>query len=162
MENCFIINGADKTVCREVQHGTDEYKQMITLRDEILRKPLLLTFSTEELAKEKDSFHLGCWDSGMLVACLVLKPVGGRQIRMRQLAVSQHLQGRGFGTRLVKYSESFAKQHGYHEIVLHARESAIEFYEKLGYQKRGEQFIEVTIPHYQMWKILVKNKDYEN
>ena len=34
--------------------GTPEYGQMIKLRDEILRKPLGLSFSESELEKEKN------------------------------------------------------------------------------------------------------------
>ena len=38
-----------------IDHGTPEYAQMIKLRDDILRKPLGLSFSPEELEKEKDN-----------------------------------------------------------------------------------------------------------
>jgi predicted GNAT family N-acyltransferase len=37
---------------------------------------------------------------------------------------------------------------------MHARQSAVGFYQKLGYQIRGEEFEEVTIPHYEMQKQL--------
>lgn len=36
-----------------IDHGTKEYQQMVKLRNEILRKPLGLTFTPEELEKEK-------------------------------------------------------------------------------------------------------------
>jgi predicted GNAT family N-acyltransferase len=39
-------------------------------------------------------------------------------------------------------------------MTMHARVSATGFYEKLGYEIRGEQFDEVTIPHYIMEKVL--------
>jgi ribosomal protein S18 acetylase RimI-like enzyme len=149
-----VMNEKHPTVCREVQHGTDEYKQTVALRDEILRKPLSLTFGPEELSEERDSFHLACWQDDMLAACLVLKPLSGQQIRMRQLAVGTDFQGKGIGRMLVGYSESFAREHGYREIILHARETAVRFYEKLGYRKEGDYFIEVTIPHLLMRKIL--------
>ncbi len=152
--------------CSEVRHGTDEYRQTVALRDEILRRPLGLTFSPEELAEEKDSFHLACRQDGGplgppggLAACLVLKPLSEQQIQMRQLAVDADFQGRGIGTQLVRYSEVFARQRGYRQIVMHARETAVGFYEKLGYRKEGGRFTEVTIPHYRMSKILDVRKD---
>jgi len=160
-------------VCNEVRHGTDEYRQTVAMRDEILRRPLGLTFSPEELAEEKDSFHLACRQDGKLpargprglgppgklAACLVLKPLSEQQIQMRQLAVDADFQGRGLGTQLVGYSEVFARQRGYRQIVMHARETAVGFYEKLGYRKEGGRFTEVTIPHYRMSKILGVRKD---
>ena len=89
-----------------------------------------------------------------LVACLVLKPLDERCIKMRQLAVGEIAQGKGFGRQLVNYAHSFAKDRGYAEIVLHARETARGFYEKLGYEAEGDSFTEVGLPHLAMRKKL--------
>jgi ribosomal protein S18 acetylase RimI-like enzyme len=141
-------------VFKDVRHDTDEYKQTVALRDEILRKPLNLEFCPQELAKEKDSFHLICRIDNILAACVVLKPLPDQRIRMHQLSVRKTLQGKGIGRSLVSYSETFAENHGNKEIILHARESAVGFYEKMGYIKEGSHFFEVTLPHYAMRKSL--------
>jgi predicted GNAT family N-acyltransferase len=39
-------------------------------------------------------------------------------------------------------------------VVLHARETAVSFYKKLGYTKEGNVFEEVGIPHWKMTKPL--------
>jgi len=39
-------------------------------------------------------------------------------------------------------------------MVLNARKTAVGFYEKLGYEKIGEEFPEINIPHYKMRKIM--------
>ncbi len=36
-----------------IDHGTKEYQQMVQMRLDILRKPLGLSFTPEELEKEK-------------------------------------------------------------------------------------------------------------
>jgi predicted GNAT family N-acyltransferase len=38
---------------------------------------------------------------------------------------------------------------------MHARKSAVGFYEKLGYHIASEEFMEVNIPHYMMEKMLI-------
>jgi len=38
------------------------------------------------------------------------------------------------------------------EIRLHARETALGFYERLGFVGEGARFLEVSIPHQVMWK----------
>jgi GNAT superfamily N-acetyltransferase len=73
---------------------------------------------------------------------------------MRQLAVVPELQKRGIGTALVEYSEDLARKAGYRRMILHARETAVAFYEKLGYSRLGDRFEEVTIPHWAMEKHL--------
>jgi predicted GNAT family N-acyltransferase len=39
-------------------------------------------------------------------------------------------------------------------MTLHARSTAVPFYAKLGYECVGDEFIEVTIPHWEMRKAL--------
>jgi predicted GNAT family N-acyltransferase len=144
--------------CFEVSHGSAEYDQTVALRDEVLRKPLGLKFEPQEFAQESDSFHLVCVREGELLGCLVLKPRSDRQIQMRQLAVREDRQGQGTGTALVAFSESFAAERGFDEMMLHARDFAVGFYEKLDYEAFGELFYEVTIPHRKMRKRLAPNR----
>ena len=138
----------------QVAHGSRGYEETVALRTRVLRTPLGLEFSPEELAAEKDSFHLACRRDGRLVACLILKPVTAEQVRMRQFAVHPDFQGLGIGRDLFDHAESFAADHGYGEIVLHARETAVVFYGKMGCRIEGGRFLEVNIPHFRMAKRL--------
>jgi ribosomal protein S18 acetylase RimI-like enzyme len=137
-----------------VDHGSTEYDETVALRDEVLRKPLGLSYDPAELSGEKDSFHFALRAGDQLVACLMLKPLEEERIKMRQLAVREDFQKKGFGRELVSYAESFAKERGFAEIVLHARETALGFYEKLGYQVEGDCFTEVGLPHFSVRKKL--------
>ena len=137
-----------------IVHGSGEYEETVALRHEVLRKPLGLFYDPAELAGEKDSFHLALMEEAELVACLVLKPLDERCIKMRQLAVRENVQGKGFGRELVNYAHSFARERRYAEIVLHARETARGFYEKLGYEAEADSFTEVGLPHLFMRKQL--------
>jgi len=66
---------------------------------------------------------------------------------MRQVAVSDKHQGLGIGRAMVEFSERFARENGYGKISMHARDTAVGFYLRLGYEVEGEPFEEVTIPH---------------
>lgn len=140
---------------REIQHDSSEYWATVALRDAVLRKPLGLAFSPEELEAEKDSRHLAFLQDNQLAGCLVLRPAGNGDIQMRQVAVDPGQRGRGIGTALVNRSEKLALELGYQRMILHARELAVPFYERLGYCRMGDRFEEVTIPHWSMQKILV-------
>ena len=141
-------------IIREVEHGSPAYWATVDLRDSILRKPLGLHFSDEELKAEEDSRHVACYRGDKLVGCLVLRPSSGGDVQMRQLAVAAELQGQRIGTALVRFAEALAREIGYRRMVLHARETAVTFYEKQGYSTIGEGFEEVTIPHWAMEKRL--------
>jgi predicted GNAT family N-acyltransferase len=137
-----------------IQYGTQEYEQMIVLRRQILRKPLGLDFSKEELAKEEEHVLLGCFDDEVLEGCCMLVEKSQREIRLRQLAVLSGLQGKGIGRVLMVFAENVARDRRYQKIIMHARISSIPFFDKLGYTVVGEPFIELTIQHVVMEKEL--------
>ena len=143
----------DQVIC-QLEHGSPQYWATVELRDSVLRKPLGLRFSPEELQAEKGSRHVACYRGQRLVGCLVLRPMAGGDLQMRQVAVVADVQGNGIGRAMVQYAEALARTLGCSRIVLHARVAVVPFYEKLGYAKVGERFVEVTIPHWAMEKSL--------
>jgi len=148
----------EQSIC-EVAHGSPEYWAAVDLRDAILRKPLGLRFSAEELEAERTSHHVACYRGDRLIGCLVLCPLESGDVRMKQVAVVPEMQGRGIGTALVNHAEAFARTVGYRRMVLHARETAVTFYERLGYSIVGDRFEEVTILHWKMEKRLTDSED---
>ncbi|HJW08141.1 MAG TPA: GNAT family N-acetyltransferase [Holophagaceae bacterium] len=137
-----------------IEHGSADYAAEVALRDEVLRKPLGLSFTPEQLAAESDSRHLLAWDGDALVGCLLLTPRGNGIIQMRQVAVSPTRQGGGVGRALVVEAERRAAELGCTRMMLHARDTAVAFYLRLGYHAGGEPFVEVGIPHREMEKEL--------
>jgi predicted GNAT family N-acyltransferase len=138
-----------------IEFGTPEYEESVALRYEVLRKPLGLEFSVEQLAAEWSDTHLAGFDeNAKIVAILILTPAGDHQIKMRQVAIDPTLQSKGLGAQLVKASEVLAQKNHFQRMVLHARETAVPFYLKLGYEVVGGQFEEVGIPHFKMEKKL--------
>lgn len=155
-----IPDSSDPVLCLDVvDYDSSLYHDAVALRDEILRRPLGLRFSTEDLDREVDDLHcVGTDRDGALLACLVLTPVDDRTVRMRQVAVASSVQRRGFGRDLVRYSESVAQNAGFVEMKLHARDTAIPFYIALGYNLVGPEFVEVGIPHRRMVRTLTPHR----
>jgi GNAT superfamily N-acetyltransferase len=137
-----------------IDHGSVEYQQMVKLRDEILRKPLGLGFTPEELESEKDNMLIAAFEEERMLGCCMLVEEQAGTVRLRQMAVLNDLQGKGIGRALMNFAENLARDRGYRIVRMHARVNAVGFYEKVGYQVRGEKFEEVTIPHYVMEKQL--------
>ncbi|HLF47524.1 MAG TPA: GNAT family N-acetyltransferase [Chitinophagaceae bacterium] len=134
--------------------GTPEYRQMIKLRDEILRKPLGLSFSESELEKEKNYILVGAFEDDEILGCCMIVEKDPTIARLRQIAVLNDLQGKGIGRALVLFAENLARDHGYKIISMHARKNTVPFFEKMGYQVTSDEFIELTIPHVEMEKEL--------
>lgn len=75
------------------------------------------------------------------------------QYQIRGMAVLENFQKYGFGKMLVEHSEKFLKEKNIPLIWFNAREIAVNFYKKQGYEIIGDAF---DIPdvgvHYVMWK----------
>lgn len=135
------------------KHGSDLYLAAVQLRREVLRWPLGLDFTEEDLAGEAEDACLVALDGSSLAATLSLVrhlP----EMKMRQVAVRPERQGQGIGKALVAYSEEFARAEGATKMVLHARETAVPFYRSMDYLVVGDLFEEVGIPHFRMEKAL--------
>ena len=139
---------------RIIDHGTKEYQQMIKLREDILRKPLGLTFSLQELEDEKNNLLIGAFEDGDILGCCMLVEETPGTVKLRQMAVLNVLQGKGIGRALMQFAENLARDHGYSILTMHARKNAVGFYEKMGYKVKGQEFFEVSIAHYEMEKEL--------
>ena len=137
-----------------IDYGTSEYQQMITLRNDILRKPLGLDFTPEELEKEKQEILIGAFEEDKMLGCCMLVKEEPKTCRLRQMAVLNNVQGKGIGRALMLFAETIARDRGFRKITMHARKTAVGFYERLGYKISGQEFKEVTIPHYVMEKSL--------
>jgi len=124
------------------------------LRNKVLRIPLGLNLFDENLTKEAADVHLGAFAGNRLVGVLILTTVGGNEIKMRQVGVDETWRGKDVGAKLVAFAEDVARNLGRKKMVLNARKSVVGFYEKLGYQRSGGEFVEVTIPHQKMQKNL--------
>lgn len=127
---------------------------MIDLRYQMLRKPLGLSFTSDEMMGERDHILLGCFDDDKLEGCCMLVQKGEGTLQLRQMAVISGLQGKGIGRVLMQFAENIARDRGYKKVIMHARKTALGFYEKLGYRKTGNEFLEVTLPHFVMEKEL--------
>jgi GNAT superfamily N-acetyltransferase len=139
---------------KQIDHGTTEYLKMVNLRDNVLRRPLGLTFDHDELMAEKDDILIACMDDEEIMGCCILVRVNDNTVKLRQMAVLDNLHGKGIGASIMNFAENIARDKGFKIMTMHARDTAIGFYEKFGYKIKGSQFREVNILHHVMEKAL--------
>ncbi len=137
---------------RKIEFQSPEYYQALALRDAVLRAPLNLFFSGEDIRAEASYTHFGAFQNSKIIATAQWVQVGNNTFKMRQVAVDFSHQGKGIGAQLIDYLENWAQNQNAHLLELHARETAVPFYLKKAYQIKGDAFLEVGIPHYYMFK----------
>ena len=137
---------------KQIDHGSSDYQKAIQLRYSILRAPLGLNFSQEDLDNEKEHIHIASFEDDDLLGCCMLTKIDQHTLQLRQMAVRTNLQRKGIGESIVSFAENIGRDKGYRRIIMHARDTAIGFYEKFGYKVKGDEFREVNLPHHVMEK----------
>lgn len=89
-------------------------------------------------------------DDGETIGTARMLPDG----HVGRIAVHKGWRGQGVGTRLVEYLIEAARDRGFAEVYLHSQAQAADFYARLGFEKRGETFMEAGIEHVLMVRVL--------
>lgn len=93
---------------------------------------------------DPDTVHLGAFEGDRLVgiASLYHEPRLGRSggWRLRGMAVEREARGRGFGVALLAASVDHVAAAGGDEVWCNAREAAVGFYRRCGFEVVGEEF----------------------
>lgn len=140
---------------RTFEWSSAEYLAALELRRKVLREPLGLVFTDQDLEPDRTDTHIGVFRNSNLVGCLILTFLP-TEAQMRQVAVNPTLQKKGLGRKLVVKAEEFCSVRNVQRIFLSARIEAVPFYKSLNYSICSESYISVGIPHYKMEKILSK------
>jgi len=112
-----------------------EFEVYYDFRWRQLREPWDMPRGTERDELEDDSVHVAArLDSGEIVGVGRLHRTDQGDAQIRYMATDESLRGAGIGRAIVKYLEQVARKRGMTRIIINARENAIAFYEKLGYQ----------------------------
>ncbi len=117
-------------------NSSAEFEQYYNLRYEVLRKPWLQPKGSEKDDGDKSSIHRMIIDesNGKAVAVGRLQFNTSEEAQIRYMAVSDNYQLKGYGNIIVKTLEDIALNKGIKNIILQARENALKFYWKNGYE----------------------------
>lgn len=106
---------------------------------------------------EEEATHFVAYDAGRPVGAARFREYeldGDRVCKVERVAVLEDSRGEDWGRRLMESLEAEAKESAFDRFYLHAQTSAREFYDRLGYEQVGEEFLEADIPHVKMVKRL--------
>ena len=129
------------------------------IRLEVLRKNIPKPFKFDG-DFEKDTIHLGAFKNDTLIAVSSYMKVSnpnfkGSQFQLRGMATLEKFQGIGAGKVMMNEAFTLLKNKNIDCVWCNAREIAVPFYKKLGFEIFGNKFdIEYIGAHYVMYKYL--------
>lgn len=142
-----------------IKYNTIDYLKSIGLRNKILREPLGLKLSGNQISKEGniDFYHIAYKVDSDILGVLVLKKLNNK-FQVFQIVVKEQHQKLGIGQLLMEKAETIVRENDLEEIIVFSREESIGFYKKMGFKSTKKEFIIVGLNHVKMIKKLKKKK----
>jgi N-acetylglutamate synthase-like GNAT family acetyltransferase len=138
-----------------------DFKQYYQLRYQELRAPWHQPEGSERAPDDAAAIHaLLLDDSGKAAGVCRLSFVSENEGQLRFMAIRKDLQNKSLGKLLTNYLEAKAKAMGAKKITLQAREKAVPFYERQGYNMvKKTHLLFGEIQHYEMQKNLTEQPE---
>lgn len=127
----------------------EDFFRLIRLREEVFVIEQGVPLEIELDDADDRAIHFVAILGGEVIgtARLVVK---GKSGKIGRMAVRKDWRGKGVGTALIDFiKKTFGKKKRV-GLYLHAQESALSFYEALGFTAEGKRFYEAGIPHRKM------------
>ena len=100
--------------------------------------------------------HIICYiDNTAIATGRLFLDENSKEYHIGRIAVDKSYRGKGIGGKILNYAENLVKEMGGKTLSLSAQERASRFYEKQGYCKKGEPYLDEYCPHIFMTKELV-------
>ena len=133
-----------------------EFEQYFEFRWQLLRQPWDQPRGSERDEFENSAHHLAAWDEdNRVVAVGRLHLIGDDQAQVRYMATAKTHQGCGLGRAILQKLELVAAEQNVGSIQLNARNQAMGFYQRQGYQVLGPaHHLFGSIPHSKLCKTL--------
>jgi ribosomal protein S18 acetylase RimI-like enzyme len=114
----------------------EEFQRYRDLRWKILRAPHNQPKITEEDDGGNNDFPIMvCEVDGIPIGVGRAHFLSEDEAQIRSISVEPEWEGKGIGTIVLKELEKIVTSKGAKRIIIHARNSAVEFYKKYGYKE---------------------------
>ena len=105
-----------------------------------------------------DGLDPECWH--VLTCTSTSQPIGTARMQkdghIGRIAVLKNWRRKGVGACMLASLVEKAVEQGLSGVYLHSQAQAVSFYEKRGFKKEGDIFLEADIPHQKMIRFLSK------
>ena len=151
----FGYEGGQPTFHVKTGNWAELGKDAAVVRTEVFVHEQNIPVALEWDAADQTALHAVAYNAvGQPVGTARLLTEVANEAKVGRMAVKRVLRGNRIGDELLKILMSSARQRGHVELVLHAQCSAQAFYARAGFVVRGAPFLEVDIPHVEMFAAL--------
>ncbi len=139
--------------CQEVT-DPEELQACFALRREVFVEEQSVPVSREMDGEDAAARHFALKDDGAIIATCRVRRMGSAA-KIERMAVQKNSRRKGIGQELMKYVlQQLAGAGDIQLLKLSSLADAVPFYERLSFKKRGPEYMEAGMPHYDMTREL--------
>ncbi len=135
-----------------VEHlvGIDKLPDAHFVRAEVFQKEQGISADDDFDGLDNTAEQFVAYEDGNPIGTARYRVLPDKVGKVERVAVFKAHRGKKVGRAIMDSVSETAKEQGLAKLVLDSQVSAANFYESLGYQKDGDEFDEVGIPHIKM------------
>lgn len=103
---------------------------------------------------DKTAAHFIVQEDDHTIAAARVREVSPGVGKIERVCVLKEYRGKRLGILIMEQVEKYAVEYGWKKLKLNAQSYAIPFYEKLGYIVTSPEFLDASIPHRAMEKVI--------
>jgi predicted GNAT family N-acyltransferase len=141
------------TICQEIT-DTEGLEACFALRREVFVGEQSIPETLEMDGQDAQARHFAVMEDGKIIATCRVRRMG-IAAKIERMAVQKGHRRQGLGRELMKYVLQRLTAPGDIKLLkLSSQADAVPFYEQLSFKKRGPEYIDAGIPHYDMTREL--------
>ncbi len=103
---------------------------------------------------DQQAIHIELYDEDKAIGCARMYSIYEDTYILGRIAILKEYRGKNYGSKILDVLEEECKKRNVKKIELSAQVRASHFYEKNGYKKIGEEYLDEYCPHIRMVKKL--------
>lgn len=138
----------------KIEHGNDSklIEQARSVRETVFIGEQGIAPELEYDELDPECIHFVGMVDAEPVTTARLRPIGDGVGKVERVATLATKRGNGYAKEIMLAIESVARMNELRELKLGAQLTALPFYERLGYEAYGDEFLDADIPHRMMHK----------
>ncbi|MGJ3246277.1 MAG: GNAT family N-acetyltransferase [Elainellaceae cyanobacterium] len=125
-----------------------------TVRCTVFQREQRVDPALEFDGEDDASTHLVAYLDGHPIGTTRIRYLSDRLAKIERVAVLSNYRGQGIGRQMMDHAFDHLRARGIPEVKINAQAHAKEFYSKLGFSQRGDEFDEAGIAHVEMRLVL--------
>lgn len=134
---------------------TSTYTDALAIRHKVFVEEQKVPQDLEIDELEKQTLHVVLYDKQKPIATARIYDLENGLFKVQRVAVLKEYRGQGFGAQLMQEVADKVRSLTGSKLTLGSQNTAIPFYESIGYKIASEEFMDAGIPHHTMVKDLL-------